>query len=58
MFLIGSEVPLKEETVEKISNGFFELLKTELPEEAQCTCVVEVLLEEIKGNLNGKKLCL
>ena len=56
VFVYGNGVLLSEDKVSEISGKVVNVLKTELPREAQCTEVIESILTDVKNSIHKKKL--
>lgn len=54
----GDGIYVSDITIRKISDEFIDVLKKELPEEAQCSRVVDSVMEEVRSNLKCKRLIL
>lgn len=54
----GDGVVISKGKINQISEKIVELIKTELPEEAQCITVLDSVLSEVKSNLHRKRLQL
>ena len=54
----GDGIYVSDITIRKISDEFIAVLKKELPEEAQCSRVVDSVMEVVRSNLKCKRLIL
>lgn len=54
----GDGVVISKGKINQISEKIVELIKTEIPEEAQCITVLDSILSEVKSNLHRKRLQL
>lgn len=54
----GDGVIVPKDRISNIADAIIGAMKTELPEEAQCPCVVEAVLSDIKDVIRHKRLHL
>lgn len=54
----GNGLLIEKEKIESITDSIFSLIKKELPEEFQCSLVIDSIIEELKEKLNTKQLNL
>lgn len=57
-FDFGDGIHITDATIRRISDEFFEILKKELPEESQCSRVVDFVIKELGSNLEFRRLIL
>ena len=54
----GDGVIVSKKSVSNIADSVIYAIKTELPEEAQCPCVIESVLEDVKDIIRHNRLRL
>lgn len=54
----GNGLVIEKEKIESITDSICSLIKKELPEEFQCSLVIDSIIEELKEKLNTKQLNL
>ena len=54
----GDGVIVSKKSVSNIADSVIDAIKTELPEEAQCPCVIEAVLSDVKDVIRHKRLHL
>ena len=54
----GKGIVIPKTKVINIAEDFIKIVKTELPEEAQCPRVMDAVLNEVKGIIMSKQLKL
>lgn len=54
----GDGVIVPKDRISNIADAIIGAMKTELPEEAQCPCVVEAVLSDVKDVIRHKRLHL
>lgn len=58
IYSYGNRIVVSRNKIEKISNDFIEIIKKELPEEAQNITVIDSILSHVKSDIHLKKLKL
>lgn len=58
MIDFGDGVIVPKDRISNIADAIIGAMKTELPEEAQCPCVVEAVLSDVKDVIRHKRLHL
>lgn len=58
IYCFGNGITVTKNTIDNISNQLIQIIKSELPEEAQNIDVIESVLEKINRNIRSKKLQL
>jgi hypothetical protein len=54
----GDGVIVSKKSISNIADSIIDAIKTELPEEAQCPCIIESVLEDVKDIIRHKRLHL
>ncbi len=54
----GAGIIISEECISNIADAIIDAIKTELPVEAQCPCVIEEILSDVKDIVRHKRLNL
>lgn len=58
MFDYGNGCYISEEDIKKVTDKLIVVLKTELQEEAQCVSVIGSILDEVKAEIQNKRVTL
>ena len=58
MFDYGNGVVVSKKCILNIADSIIGAIKTELPEEAQCPCVIEAVLSDVKDVIMHRRLQL
>lgn len=54
----GNGLLIEKEKIESITDSIFSLIKKELPEEFQCSLVIDSIIKELENKLDTKQLNL
>ena len=54
----GDGIIVPKERISNIADAIIGAIKTELPEEAQCPCVIEAVLSDVRDVIMHKRLHL
>lgn len=54
----GEGIIVPKKCISNLADAFISAIKIELPEEAQCPCVIESVLEDVKDIIRHKRLRL